>query len=79
MEPTIPALHCSITSFGLLTMNSGEPMIGRESLERTGGSDKELSDDEGVQNDSRASAFTLSPPSRMASRAAGALLSRWSA
>ena len=28
MEPTIPALHCSITSVGLLMMNSGEPMTG---------------------------------------------------
>ncbi|OQC06194.1 MAG: hypothetical protein BWX79_02137 [Alphaproteobacteria bacterium ADurb.Bin100] len=28
MEPTTPALHCSITSCGLLMMNSGEPMTG---------------------------------------------------
>jgi hypothetical protein len=28
MEPTTPALHCSITSLGLLMMNSGEPMMG---------------------------------------------------
>ena len=28
IEPTTPALHCSITSFGLLTMNIGEQMTG---------------------------------------------------
>ena len=28
IEPTTPALHCAITSFGLLMMNSGAPMIG---------------------------------------------------
>jgi hypothetical protein len=29
IEPTTPAVHCAITSFGLLTMNSGAPMMGR--------------------------------------------------
>ncbi|MCY1351984.1 hypothetical protein D9M69_382660 [compost metagenome] len=29
MEPTTPALHCSITSLGLLMMNSGEPITGK--------------------------------------------------
>ena len=28
IEPTTPALHCAMTSFGLLMMNSGAPMIG---------------------------------------------------
>ncbi len=37
MEPTMPAWHCAITSFGLLMMNSGEPMTGSESFWKTGG------------------------------------------
>ena len=32
-EPTMPALHCAITSAGLDTMKSGAPMIGKRSLE----------------------------------------------
>jgi hypothetical protein len=28
----MPALHCSITSLGLLMMNSGEPMTGSASF-----------------------------------------------
>ena len=32
-EPTMPALHCAITSFGLLTMNSGAPMTGSGRLQ----------------------------------------------
>ena len=32
MEPTTPALHCAITSLGLLMMNSGEPMMGSGKL-----------------------------------------------
>jgi hypothetical protein len=31
IDPTTPALHCSITSFGLLMMNIGEQMTGSES------------------------------------------------
>ena len=38
MEPTIPALHCSITSRGLLMMNSGEPMTGSVGFCNAGGS-----------------------------------------
>src|SRR5882724_3730375 len=30
IEPMMPALHCSITSLGLLMMNSGEPITGRD-------------------------------------------------
>jgi len=40
IAPTMPALHCSITSFGLLMMNSGEPITGSGRFCRTGGSDK---------------------------------------
>jgi hypothetical protein len=36
IEPTTPALHCSITSLGLLMMNSGEPITGNFRLCRTG-------------------------------------------
>jgi hypothetical protein len=32
IEPTTPALHCSITSLGLLMMNSGEPITGRRQV-----------------------------------------------
>ena len=38
IEPTMPALHCAMTSLGLLMMNSGAPMIGSGRLCRTGGS-----------------------------------------
>ena len=31
IDPTTPALHCSITSLGLLTMNIGEQITGSES------------------------------------------------
>ena len=31
IDPTNPALHCSITSFGLLMMNIGEQITGSES------------------------------------------------
>ena len=37
MEPTMPALHCSITSLGLLMMNRGEPMTGSVGFCNTGG------------------------------------------
>ena len=37
MEPTMPALHCAITSCGLLMMNSGEPITGKVSFCKTGG------------------------------------------
>ena len=40
IAPTMPALHCSITSLGLLMMNSGEPITGSGRFCRTGGSDK---------------------------------------
>jgi hypothetical protein len=40
IAPTMPALHCSITSFGLLMMKRGEPITGSARRERTGGSDK---------------------------------------
>ena len=33
-EPTMPALHCSITRSGLETMNSGAPTAGIESESR---------------------------------------------
>jgi len=36
-EPTIPDLHCSITSCGLPAMNIGAPMTGRRRLFRIGG------------------------------------------
>ena len=29
IEPTTPAIHCAMTSLGLLMMNSGEPMMGK--------------------------------------------------
>jgi hypothetical protein len=32
MAPTTPALHCAITSLGLLMMKSGEPMMGKGRL-----------------------------------------------
>jgi hypothetical protein len=32
-------LHCSITSLGLLMMNSGEPMTGKRQVLQTGGRD----------------------------------------
>ena len=38
MEPTIPALHCSITRRGTLTMNIGAAITGRERLLKTAGS-----------------------------------------
>jgi hypothetical protein len=38
IAPTTPALHCAITSLGLLMMNSGEPMMGSGRFARTGGS-----------------------------------------
>jgi len=44
MEPTMPALHCSITSWGLLMMNSGEPMTGSEGLCNAGGGWTDLLD-----------------------------------
>src|SRR3990167_3240116 len=34
-EPTMPALHCSITRSGLDTMNSGAPTTGIERLSRS--------------------------------------------
>ncbi len=37
MEPTMPALHWAMTSWGLLMMNSGDPMTGSESFCSTGG------------------------------------------
>src|SRR2546425_9141301 len=37
MAPMTPALHCSITSLGLLMMNSGEPMMGSGRFARTAG------------------------------------------
>ena len=37
IAPTTPALHWAMTSFGLLMMNSGEPMTGNLRLLRTGG------------------------------------------
>src|SRR5688572_21050911 len=38
-DPTIPALHCSMTSFGLPAMNIGAAMTGMRRRCRTGGSD----------------------------------------
>ena len=39
-EPTMPALHCAITSAGCEMMNSGAPITGRRNLSRkTLGSD----------------------------------------
>ena len=37
IEPTMPALHCSMTSLGLLTMNSGEPMTGMRKRSKSAG------------------------------------------
>src|SRR6476469_1565177 len=37
IDPTTPALHCSITSLGVLTMNIGEAMTGSGRFRRTGG------------------------------------------
>jgi hypothetical protein len=37
MEPTIPALHCSITNLGLLMMNKGEAITGNGKWASTGG------------------------------------------
>ena len=37
MEPTTPALHCAITSAGLLTMNRGDPITGNLIFCSTGG------------------------------------------
>ena len=36
-EPTTPALHCSITSFGLPAMNIGAPITGMRRFCRTEG------------------------------------------
>jgi hypothetical protein len=73
MEPTTPALHCAITSLGLLMMNSGEPMMGSGRFCSTGGR-------RGAhQKDSRARAVTASAPSTMLSRRPGALLRMCSA
>jgi hypothetical protein len=36
MEPTTPAVHCAITSLGLLMMNSGEPMTGNSAVAARG-------------------------------------------
>jgi hypothetical protein len=36
-EPTMPALHCAITSSGVETMNRGAPITGRRSRAKTGG------------------------------------------
>src|SRR5512143_1758122 len=38
-EPTMPALHCSITSFGLPAMNIGAPITGMRSFCNIGGRD----------------------------------------
>ena len=35
--PTMPALHCAITSSGTHTMNSGAPITGRRRLSRSNG------------------------------------------
>jgi hypothetical protein len=37
IEPTTPALHCSITICGLLMMNRGEPMTGNGRRFKGGG------------------------------------------
>jgi hypothetical protein len=37
MLPTTPAMHCAMTSLGLLMMNSGEPMMGKGTRWRTAG------------------------------------------
>jgi hypothetical protein len=37
MEPTTPALHWAMTSWGLLMMNSGEPITGNWMFFSTGG------------------------------------------
>ena len=94
IEPTTPALHCSITSLGLLMMNSGAPMIGSGRLAKDGGqghgqsgsSTVSASVQEGRNTAGRRSerlrarsAVTLSAPSTMLSRMPGTLLSMWSA
>ena len=38
IEPTMPAWHCAMTSFGLLMMKSGEPMTGRRRFRSAAGS-----------------------------------------
>src|SRR5438270_712828 len=38
IDPTMPDVHCAMTSFGLLTMKSGAPMTGNARFRRTGGS-----------------------------------------
>ena len=37
IEPTIPALHCSMTSLGLLMMNSGAPTTGSDRCLKSSG------------------------------------------
>src|SRR5690606_2444034 len=37
MEPTMPALHCSMTSFGLLMMNIGEAITGMRKFRKFSG------------------------------------------
>ena len=75
IEPTMPALHCAMTSLGLLMMNSGAPMIGRGRLRRTAGSGMQAFLAQAAsavgQNASSASAVTLSAPSTIASRMPG--------
>jgi hypothetical protein len=34
IEPTTPAMHCAITSLGLLMMNRGEPITGNGKLQQ---------------------------------------------
>ena len=84
IEPTTPAVHWAMTSFGLLMMKSGAPMIGSGSDRRTGGRGMQAfgrgaARRLAAQNASSGSAVTLSAPSTMASRIAGARLSRCSA
>jgi len=82
IEPTTPALHCSITSLGLLMMNKGDAMTGNGSFARTGGNlDMESPQKVSVkyQNASSAMAVTLPAPSTMLSRSPGALDKMWSA
>jgi hypothetical protein len=38
IDPTTPALHCSMTNFGLLIMNKGEAMTGKGKLAKAAGS-----------------------------------------
>ena len=38
IEPTTPALHCAITSLGLLMMNNGDAMTGNLSVSNAAGS-----------------------------------------